>query len=159
MTPNDPDAQAVVDFVRTVGADLAAQGFPRMPAFVLTALTVSKTGSLTAAELASQLAVSPASVSVAIRSLTNLGFVRTITEPGSRRHVYALGDTPWYTSSLGSSDRYKQLARIIRDAAAHITTRPAAQTRIDELAEFFEFLDRRMPALLIEWNDLRTNAN
>ena len=32
-----------------------------------------------------------------------LGFIRTETAPGSRRHVYALPDVPWYTVTLGAA--------------------------------------------------------
>ena len=147
----DDDA-AAAEFVTTLGTHLAAQGFPRIPAFVIMALTVSDDGRLTAAELAEQLGVSPAAISGAVRYLTLLRFVQTTTVPGSRRHVYALSPTPWYAAALDNSDRYRQLTRITRAAAAGLDGRPRARARIEELASFWEFLERRMPALLDEWN-------
>jgi DNA-binding transcriptional regulator GbsR (MarR family) len=148
--------RAAYDFVVSVGTDLANQGFPRIPAFVIMALTASESGRMTSAELSEQLRVSPAAISGAVRYLQILRFVRVVSEPGSRRHVYALGETAWYTSSLDSSGRYRHLARMIRAAAESLADRPAAQARIEELASFFEFLERRMPDLLAEWDSERS---
>ncbi|MFC5502307.1 GbsR/MarR family transcriptional regulator [Lysinimonas soli] len=153
MTTADESRKAAADFVATIGGDFAAQGFPRLPGFILMAITVSERGQLTAAELGAELGVSAAAISGAVRYLGVLGFIRTVTEPGSRRHVYTLGDTPWYTASLTSTGRYPQLVRSMRDAAARLGGRPSAQARVEELADFFEFLERRLPALLVEWNE------
>jgi DNA-binding transcriptional regulator GbsR (MarR family) len=150
---------AAAEFVATVGADLASQGFPRLPAFVLMALTASESGRMTSAELTEELGVSAAAISGAVRYLTGLGFVRTLTAPGSRRHSYALGDTPWYTTTLTAAERYLPLARMLRQAGERLVDRPAAQERIDELAEFFEFLQRRLPALLVEWDAERAQRS
>ena len=152
MSEVSASERAAAEFVETVGADLASQGFPRIPASVIMALTVSESGRLTSAELSAQLGVSPAAISGAVRYLTTLRFVRVLTEPGGRRHVYALGETSWYTGSLQTSGRYRQLAGMIRAAAARLEDRPAARARVDELAAFFEFLERKMPELLVEWD-------
>ena len=149
------EAHAVSEFINAVGGNLADQGFPRIPAFVLMALTVSDSGRSTAAELGDQLGVSPAAISSAVRYLTTIGFVSRVTEPGSRRHVYGIGRTPWYTASLDRSDSYRFLSGMLRQSAARLDARPGAQARIEELASFFEFLDRRLPALLEEWNEER----
>ena len=149
--------RAAAEFVETIGADLADQGFPRIPAYVIMALTVSESGRLTSAELSALLGVSPAAISGAVRYLQTLRFVRVVSEPGSRRHVYALGATAWYTGSLQTSGRYRHLAGMIRDAARRLADRPAAQARVDELGAFFEFLERRMPVLLEEWEAERAS--
>jgi len=144
--------RAAAEFVATVGADLADQVFPRIPAHVLVALTVSESGRLTSADLSAQLGVSPAAISAAVRYLQTLRFVRVVTEPGSRRHVYALGQTPWYTGSLQMAGRYRHLATVIRAASEGLDDRPAARARVKELGAFFDFLERRMPDLLEEWD-------
>jgi hypothetical protein len=156
VTEADPMTEvadrAAADFVASVGSDLASQGFPRIPAFVIMALTVSDAGRLTAAELSQQLGVSPAAISGAVRYLQVLRFVRVVTQPGSRRQLYALGETAWYTGSLHTNGRYRALAETIAAAALSLGARPAAQARVTELGAFFEFLERRMPALLEEWD-------
>jgi DNA-binding transcriptional regulator GbsR (MarR family) len=136
------------EFVQHAAGDMVAQGFPRMPAYVLMALTGSDEGRMTAAELSEQLGVSAAAVSTAIGYLTRIGFVRTQTVPGTRRHVYVLPDT-WYTVTL-TEPRYRGLAMQMRTAAEKLAPGPA-RTRVERIAEFYEFLDERMPALLEEW--------
>jgi DNA-binding transcriptional regulator GbsR (MarR family) len=146
--------QETVDrFVREVGADLANQGFPRMPALVLLALMSSEDGRLTAAELGAQLGVSAAAISGAIKYLQLVGFIRILTEPGGRKHVYAIGDTPWYTASLRAAPRFHENEAHMRQAAASLAGRPGAQARMEELADFYAFMGERLPALLDEWNE------
>lgn len=148
------DADTLAQFVESTAGELIAQGFPRMPAKVVMALTASEEGRLTAAELAERLGVSPAAVSGAIRYLMTIGMVRSSTVPGTRRHVYALPEQSWYTTALTRRDVYGHfLAQLRRD----IPRLPAGavRERIEEMAQFFEFIDRRMPELLDEWNELR----
>jgi DNA-binding transcriptional regulator GbsR (MarR family) len=150
MTDADPFAQ----FVENTAGELVAQGFPRMPANVIMALTASEEGRLTAGELAERLGVSPAAVSGAVRYLTTVGMVRSSTIPGTRRHVYALPERAWYTASLTRRDVYGHIVQQLRRDIARLP-HGAARERIEEMAEFFEFIDRRMPELLVEWEALR----
>ncbi len=148
---SDPFAQ----FVENAAGELVAQGFPRMPANVIMALTASEDGRLTAADLAESLGVSPAAVSGAVRYLSTIGMVRSATIPGTRRHVYALPERPWYTASLTRRDIYGHIVAQLRRDIVRLPS-GAAKTRIEEMADFFEFIDRRMPQLLEEWNELRS---
>lgn len=142
---NDPAASFVAD----VAARLAAEGFPRIPAGVLMALMASEEGRLGARELMEELGVSAAAVSGAVKYLGVLGFVRTVTAPSSRRHVYALPDSPWYTQSLMGTPRYRELAGVLEGHAGRLTG--SAGARVAEMADFFRFLDKRMPRLYSEW--------
>jgi DNA-binding transcriptional regulator GbsR (MarR family) len=137
------------EFVQHAAGDMVAQGFPRMPAYVLMALNGNDEGRMTAAQLSEQLGVSPAAVSTAIAYLTRIGFVRTQTVPGTRRHVYVVPDA-WYTVTL-TEPRYRALAMQVRAAAEKLHPGPARE-RVEKMAEFYEFLDERMPGLLEEWN-------
>ena len=137
------------EFVQHAAGDLVAQGFPRMPAYVLMALNGNDEGRMTAAELSEQLGVSPAAVSTAIGYLTRVGFVRTQTVPGTRRHVYVVPEA-WYTVAL-TEPRYRALATQARTAAEKLHPGPA-RNRVETMAAFYEFLDERMPELLEEWN-------
>ena len=60
-----------------------------MMARVMACLTLSDSGSLTAAELAERLRVSPASVSKAIAFLETQDLVRRFRDEGGRRERYA----------------------------------------------------------------------
>src|SRR5689334_5880824 len=70
------DAEAVREYEETLTTVFIASGTPKMMARVMACLTISDTGSLTAAELVARLQVSPASVSKAISFLDSQGMVR-----------------------------------------------------------------------------------
>lgn len=131
----------------------AAQGFPRTPAAVLMALMASEEGALEAGELATRLGISPAAVSGAIRYLVQVRFVRVGVVRGTRRHRYSLADETWYAGSLHRTDRYAQLASLLEAGLPDDGSPEAA--RFAEMAAFFRFLERRMPALFEEWRASR----
>lgn len=139
-------------------AELAHNGFPALPARVIMALTASEEGRVTADELAVQLRVSPAAVSGAVRYLGTLGFLRTGTLPGSRRHVYSLPHSPWYTATLARPGVYRNLIALLTSAAGRMEEESAARLRIEEMVDFFRFFERRMPQLLEEWQRERKAA-
>lgn len=149
MTPPQPDLLA------DAATELAHQGFPPMPARVVMALTASEEGRMTAEELAAQLGASPAAISGAVRYLGTLGFVRATTLPGSRRHVYSLPHEPWYTATLTKTGLYRNLIQLLTTASAGMPAGSAARARIEEMVDFFRFLERRMPELLEEWRQGR----
>ena len=143
------------DAVDRAGAQLAveltAAGFPRMPARVIMALTVSPDGTMTAADLAERLDASPAAISGAVRYLQTLGFVRSSTVPGTRKHVYALPPIPWYATTL-TQDRYGHIVEVLDAAVAELPDE-GARERIAEMAEFFRFLQVEMPRLWARWKE------
>jgi len=149
------ERDVIARFIGDVGADLASQGFPRMPALVLLALVSSESGRLTSAELTEQLGVSAAAISGAVKYLQMIGFLRVLTEPGGRKHVYSIGDTPWYTASLRAAPRFHENEARMRAAAELLASRPEARARIEELADFYAFMGKRLPELLVEWNERR----
>lgn len=134
-----------------LASELAAQGFPRMPARVIMALTVSETGTLTSAELAAQLDASPAAISGAVRYLQTLGFVRATTIAGTRKHVYSLPPIPWYAATL-TQDRYGHIVEVLNAALAELPD-GGARDRLGEMSEFFRFLQAEMPRLWARWKE------
>ncbi|MFD9946827.1 helix-turn-helix domain-containing protein [Nonomuraea sp. NPDC059023] len=77
-------------------------GLPRMTARVHLDLALSENGRRTAAELSRRLRISPASVSVAVNSLVDSGFVRRERDPQRRRDIYVLDDDAWYHAVVTS---------------------------------------------------------
>lgn len=100
--------------------------------------------------------MSAAAVSGAVRYLQTLGFVLRATEPGGRRHVYRLVTAvPWYSGGLSRAAGMRQIAEILGEGRVAIPADPPAHARIEEMIGFFLFLERRMPELLAEWDQLR----
>jgi len=157
MTPADPSgADPFGEFIERASSEMAAQGFPRMPARVLMALTATEEGKATAEELAATLQASPAAISGAVRYLGVVGFVRNTTIPGTRKHIYSLGDTPWYASSFTRGQLYEQIQNTMRTSSVRMPADSLARARIEEVADFYGFMQRRLPGLLDEWHAERT---
>jgi DNA-binding transcriptional regulator GbsR (MarR family) len=152
MTPSDAEFDPFAEFIERASSELFAQGFPRMPARVLMALTATDDGKATAEQLASRLQASPAAISGAVKYLGIVGFVRNTTVPGTRKHVYSLGDTPWYAASFTRGDTYRQIESSLRSPIEQLPKDSRAVARIEEVADFFSFMRRRLPSLLDEWN-------
>jgi hypothetical protein len=148
MSDADPDPFA--EFIERASSELAAQGFPRMPARVLMALTATADGKATSEELATRLQASPAAISGAVKYLGVVGFVRNTTIPGTRKHIYSLGETPWYATSFTRGEVYTQIENAMRGPVEGMPE-SAALRRIEEVADFFAFMRRRLPSLLDEW--------
>lgn len=143
-------------FIEHAAGEFVAQGFPPMPARVLIALTASDTGALTTEELRHQLGVSAAAVSGAVKYLQTIGFLRRGTEAGGRRHVYRLPEpNPWYSATLARGGAMRRLTAILSEGLEALPAGSGGHARVAELVDFFAFLERRMPELLDEWEELR----
>jgi DNA-binding transcriptional regulator GbsR (MarR family) len=145
-------------FIERASSEMVAQGFPRMPARVLMALTATEEGKATAEELAARLQASPAAISGAVKYLGVVGFVRNTTIPGTRKHVYSLGDTPWYAASFTRGQVYAQIEASMRTSIDRMPAGSRARERIEEVADFFRFLQERLPGLLDDWNAERRGS-
>lgn len=152
------DADPFQEFIESASSELVAQGFPRMPARVLMALTATDDGKATSQELAEWVGASPAAISGAVRYLGLIGAVRNTTVPGTRRHVYSLGDVPWYAASFTRGDMYARIETAMRTPADKMPHDSAARARIQEFADFYAFLRERLPGLLEEWYDARKES-
>jgi DNA-binding transcriptional ArsR family regulator len=136
-------------------AVLTAAGFPKMPARVLMALTVTESQGLTAAELAERLEVSPAAISGAVRYLSTLGIIRRLSQTGSRRDRYEL-PSDWYALMVRNSPIYGVLADQAETGLAAVgdPASPATE-RLRDMAGFYRFLQGRLPELIAEWERVR----
>ncbi|MEU8758648.1 MarR family transcriptional regulator [Streptomyces sp. NPDC048659] len=145
--------EAVSRFVERFAAELTEAGMQRMAARVFAALLASETASMTSAELAEQLRISPAAVSGAVRYLTQVGMVSRERDPGTRRERYVLHNELWYETFTRRDQVLTRWEKVLRDGAATLGPDTAAGARTAETAEFFEFLQREMLGLLDRWRD------
>ena len=145
----------VARFVERFGATLEEGGVPRMAGRVFSALLVTDSGRLTAAELAEQLQISPAAVSGAVRYLTQVGLVTREGEPGSRRDVYRLHQEVWYEAIVNREPLLARWRRSLQEGVEAVGPDTPAGRRLSESVEFFSFLIAEMPAMLTRWREHR----
>ena len=146
------DDKGVNDFVEQSAAAMTAAGFPRMPARVLMALMVADGPGLTAQELGERLSASAAAISGAVRYLQTVRMIRRVSQPGSRRDLYELPEDSWYTASIGKNALYDLIEQLAAKAVVSIDDpASAASQRVQEMSDFFVFIQRRLPEVLEEW--------
>lgn len=137
----DPDAvRAFEDQFAAVIVDI---GLPRMVARLTACLYVTDSGSLTAAELADRLRVSPASISKAVAYLESQDLIRRERGP-RRRERYFIDDDVWtraWTSSARMNGTWADVARLGAEALGAATP---AGVRVREMGEFFTQLVQDM---------------
>jgi DNA-binding transcriptional regulator GbsR (MarR family) len=149
------DEEAVRGFVERFSSTLIDAGFPRMPARVFVAILVTDSGTLTAAEIAETLHVSPAAVSGAVRYLAPLGLVSRERARGSRRDHYRVHDDVWF-QTIAQRDRIvAQWAARLREGADVLGRDTPAGARMAETVEFFEFLEQELAGILDRWRAYR----
>ena len=142
-------------FIERFASVLVESGVPRMPARVFAALLAHDSGRLTASELAGLLQVSPAAVSGAVRYLTQVSLISREREPGSRRDVYRLHDDQWYEAIVRREPLLQRWERAVLDGIDAVGADTPAGRRLRDTADFFEFLQAEMPAMLQRWRDQR----
>jgi len=144
---------AVLRFVESFAAALVEAGVPHMPALVFVTLLATDAGGLTAEELATQLQVSRAAISGAVKYLDQVGLTSRERRPGSRRYLYVLRDPTWYTVVARRERILDRWIATTREGVDALGADTPAGRRLAESLAFFEFLRQEMPALLARWRE------
>ncbi len=150
------DASQVSRFVERFAAALTDAGMPRMPARVFVALLTTDSGRLTAAELAAQLQGSAGAISGAVRYLIQTHLVDREHEPGSRKDHYRVRDDVWHAATGSRDDTMRRLSAPLPEGIAALGADSPAGARLTETLEFFDFLQKEMPALVQRWEQTRS---
>ncbi|MEV6635791.1 helix-turn-helix domain-containing protein [Actinoplanes sp. NPDC051470] len=137
--PHGRDARAVADYEETLTGALMASGLPRMTARVLTCLYTTDEGSLTAAQLARRLQVSPASISKAIAFLEGQSLVRRERDD-RRRDRYLVDDELFYQATIAGARSNDQLVATARQGVAILGPDTPAAARLENIARFLAFI-------------------
>ena len=151
--PDEPDRAAgpLFDYTERFSAVLVAAGFPPMPARVFTALMITDSGRLSAAELAGMLRISPAAVSGAVRYLIQLGLVHKERVPGSRRDYYRMPGSLWDSLIRQRDQVMTRWTALVREGIDLVGRDTPAGARLAEQADFLEFVSKEMSDVLARW--------
>ncbi|MFF5974035.1 MarR family transcriptional regulator [Streptomyces sp. NPDC012769] len=119
-------------------------------------LLLSEDGRRTAAELVRRLKVSPASVSVAVSSLVQHGYVRRERDPQRRRDIYIVDDEAWYHSITISARQTLESAQAALAAAETLGTDSTVGQRLLRAGTFLERVVEDMKESADRWRTLLT---
>lgn len=145
------DEEAVGPFIERFASVLVEAGVPQMPARVFSALLVTDSGRLTAAELTELLGASPAAISGAVRYLAQVGMISREREPGSRRDVYLVLEDLWYEVTVRQDQLIGRWASAAKDGIEILGPQTPAGQRLADSYDFFVFVQHELPALLQRW--------
>lgn len=133
------DAEAVREYEEAFAAVFMRSGLPKMTARTLANLYTTDAGSLTAAELAGHLQVSPASVSKSIAFLESQGHVRREHDE-RRRERYVVDDDVLYQSAMASARSTAHVGEIARQGVSVLGPGTPAAARLENIARFVDFV-------------------
>jgi hypothetical protein len=153
------DSAALSRFIEDFTFALIQMGFPRMPARVIAALSVTDSGRLTAAELASALQASPAAISGAVRYLIHISVIRREGEPGSRRHYYRVPDNMWEETIASRNSLMGRWAAVARDGVGVLGEDTPAGVRFAKTADYLEFVTSELPEVMRRWQEHKAALN
>ncbi|MBG0831955.1 helix-turn-helix domain-containing protein [Planomonospora sp. ID67723] len=140
--PHGRDAEAVREYEETFTTVLMASGLPKLMARVLSCLYTTDAGSLTAAELAHRLQVSPASISKAIAFLESQDLVRRERDE-RRRERYVVDNDLWHQSTIASARSLAQLVEVARQGVGVLGGDTPAAARLESIARYLDFVSER----------------
>lgn len=149
------DEGAVADFRERFAQVMVESGMPRMAARVYSALMVTDSGRLSAAELAERLGVGAPAISGAVKYLVQVRLVERGREPGSRHDYCRIHEHTW---SRYISQADPVLARVQASADEGVAIlgpdSPVGQ-RLDETSRFFAFMREEIKQSMAKWQRLQ----
>jgi len=148
----DTDAQ-LREQAERLALTLSQGGMQKTTARVMTALLFSRLETMTAGDLCDALQISSGAVSGAVNQLIPTGMIERAPAPGSRRDHYRFREHAWATL-MGNQNT---LLASMWDAAAGGIKIAGKETvvgrRLDEMQDFYGFMQREMAALIDRWRD------
>jgi DNA-binding transcriptional regulator GbsR (MarR family) len=157
--PSTSISAEVRGFVETMGSLMFETGIPRMPARVFSALLASSAGRMTSAELSAVLDASPAAISGAVRYLIQVGLVARERETGSRRDHFVLHNDVFYELMSQDARALEKWETGIRKGMAAVGHDTPAGRRMQEMVDFFAFLQEEIPAMMDRWKVRRAQLH
>ncbi|MEV5965221.1 helix-turn-helix domain-containing protein [Kribbella sp. NPDC051952] len=143
-TPDEQPVGPTKEYVERFATMMVEGGLPRMASRVLALLYTTDARSLTAAELVSELRVSPASVSKAIGYLEQVGMVHREPDPRRRLQHYVIADEVWLKAWEVSSRTNFNWAETAAEGADLLGRDTPAGERLTQMADFFHRLGEDM---------------
>ncbi|MFG3193404.1 GbsR/MarR family transcriptional regulator [Streptomyces omiyaensis] len=134
---------------------LSQSGMQKTTARVMTALLFSQRQTMTAGDLCDALKISSGAVSGAVNQLIPTGMIERVPAPGSRRDHYRFREHAWATL-MGNQNAL--LAGMCAAAAEGIEIagpESIAGHRLDEMQDFYGFMQHEMAALIETWRQRR----
>ncbi len=145
-------------FAEELGSYWEDAGGTRMAGRVLGALLLADPPEMSSAELVGFLGISAGSVSTATRELIRPGLAERVRVPGDRQDYFraTMGGSALpqiIRTRIELTRRWEQLMDRGKELAEHKD--PAVRRHLEEIREFYEFLEAEQRAILDRWEQRR----
>ncbi|GGV53261.1 GbsR/MarR family transcriptional regulator [Streptomyces spectabilis] len=148
------NGQAVRAYEERLVHLLVSIGLQGMVSRVLACICVTDSGSVTSADLARRLRVSPASVSKAIGQLERQEIVRREREEGQRHDRYVIDDDVMYRAIVGNLRRNTAFAETVHEGVGVLGAATPAGARLQEMGQLLDHVSHSMIRSLEQWRAL-----
>ena len=143
---------AELQYVEEVALGFERQGLFRMAGRVLGWLLICDPPEQTFNQLAQVLQASKGSISAAMKFLVPAGLVERISRPGDRRDYYRCRPGAWAELARDQSRLYDEFRKLAQRGLELLGDAPAARwARLQDMHDFYAWLEREMPALWARW--------
>ncbi|MFC4495858.1 GbsR/MarR family transcriptional regulator [Streptomyces ovatisporus] len=151
--------ETAADFVERFAADMTEAGMQRMASRVFACLLSSDEGSLSSAQLAERLRISPAAVSGAVRYLAQVHMLSREREPGSRRERYRVHEDIWYEALLDRDQILGRWTNTLRAGEETLGPDTPAGRRVRDTHDFLLFMRGELGSMLDRWRAHRASRD
>jgi DNA-binding transcriptional regulator GbsR (MarR family) len=139
-------------FIEDMGLLYEEFSLPPMAGRIIGWLLVSDSPSQSAAELAAVLNASPGSISTNTRILIQMGIVDRIVLPERRGHFYRIRGGAWSELIRAKLAHIQKVRRLAEQGLETFRTESdQVRSRLEDLHDFYAFVERELPALLESW--------
>ena len=139
-------------FAEEAGLMFDQWSLPRMAGRVWGLLLVTEDPQLSAADLAARLGASAASISNATRYLLQNQLIDRVRLAGERREFFTYNPASLRAIYLRRIAAVADMHRTAELALAQFEDRPIAHSRLQEMHDFYEWLELELGAVLRRWD-------
>jgi len=136
-------------FIEDIGILYGEMGFPRMAGRIFGWLLLCEPPHQSAEQLATIVEASKGSISSMTRLLIQTGMVEKIGIPGKRDNYYRIRSGSWSELMKNRLPHLTAMRKLAEKGLGLIAERtPESRQRLQELRDFYAFLEREIPSLL-----------
>lgn len=146
----------LLHYVEEFGLFYEQYGLPRTAGRILAWLMICDPPHQTMHELVEALQVSKSSISTGSRMLMQGGIIERISLPGQRRDFYRVKQNAWVTNWETRAQTVTMTMDLVQRGLNLLADDPPEQrVRLEEMLDFFAFLQAEFPQILQKYKDQR----
>lgn len=158
ITEDTAPTKDVHEYVESFGLYWEQAGLPRMAGRILSWLLICDPPHQTMHELTKALQASKSSISTGTRMLIQMGIIERISMPGQRRDHFRVVPDSWsHIMEEKARKQFTELRRLSERGLALLDgASPPRRQRLEEMRDFYVFMEREFPLILDHWRAHRS---